>query len=49
MIVDALMAAEPVMNLTARVYDAKRFRYLTDAIITEIEQSDNSVRRRPVA
>ncbi|EJD48053.1 HD-domain/PDEase-like protein [Auricularia subglabra TFB-10046 SS5] len=37
MIVDALLAADPHLKISHRVYDPKKFRTLTDAVVTEIE------------
>ncbi|KZV84599.1 HD-domain/PDEase-like protein [Exidia glandulosa HHB12029] len=42
MLVDAFLSAEPVLHLSDRVYDARQFRFLTDAVVTEIEQSKDN-------
>ena len=44
MIVDALKEAEPVMNIARRLENPKKYLYLTDHIMTEIEASGDPVR-----
>ncbi|KAK7696469.1 hypothetical protein QCA50_001126 [Cerrena zonata] len=39
MIVDALLSAEPHMKIAERIHDMKRFVWLTDSILTEIQAS----------
>ncbi|KAH7102841.1 HD-domain/PDEase-like protein [Auriculariales sp. MPI-PUGE-AT-0066] len=41
MIVDALLAADDVLKITDRVFDAKRYTYFTDDIIMQIMESDH--------
>ncbi|KAI0075427.1 HD-domain/PDEase-like protein [Panus rudis PR-1116 ss-1] len=41
MIVDALLAAEPVMQFAKHIHDPKKFLYLTDEIRTRIESSED--------
>ncbi|KAE9405976.1 hypothetical protein BT96DRAFT_915713 [Gymnopus androsaceus JB14] len=41
MVVDALLAADPHMNLSRRVEDPKSYLHLTDDILLEIERSDD--------
>lgn len=43
MIVDALLAAEPHLNIARQIYDAKKFLYLTDDIVQRIESSEDPV------
>jgi hypothetical protein len=43
MIVDALLLAEPHMQIANRVNDPERFLYLTDHIMKEIEMSQQPV------
>ncbi|EMD31788.1 hypothetical protein CERSUDRAFT_119364 [Gelatoporia subvermispora B] len=40
MIIDALIAAEPHMNVAKHIYNPKKFMYLTDNIKTVIESSE---------
>ena len=47
MIVDALKEAEPVMNIARRLENPKKYLYLTDHIMTEIEASGDPVRDSP--
>lgn len=44
MIVDALVSAEPAMNIARRLENPKKYLYLTDRIQTEIEASEDPVR-----
>jgi hypothetical protein len=39
MIVDALLAADPHMDISSRIYDPARFTYLSDDILLEVERS----------
>ncbi|KAF8341439.1 uncharacterized protein EI90DRAFT_1737823 [Cantharellus anzutake] len=39
MVVDALIAAEPVLKIAERRYDPKKYLYLTDSVLDEIERS----------
>jgi hypothetical protein len=39
MLVDALLAADPYLNLSSQVYDPEKFLYLTDDIMSLIERS----------
>jgi deoxynucleoside triphosphate triphosphohydrolase SAMHD1 len=43
MVVDALLAAEPVLKISERIYDPAKYLYLTDGILQEIEQSTDPV------
>lgn len=43
MIVDALMAAEPVLKFARHINDPDKFVYLTDQIMSSILSSDESV------
>lgn len=43
MIVDALTLAEPVMNIARRLENPKKYLYLTDAIMEQIEASEDPV------
>ena len=43
MIVDALLEAEPHMKIAERIFDPKRFVWLTDGILTEIQASTSPV------
>jgi hypothetical protein len=52
MIIDALLAAEPYMHIAQRIFDPKKFLYLTDSIMDRIEESTepvclHSLRRPP--
>lgn len=40
MIVDALLMAEPYLNIAERIHDPKRFMHLNDSILHEIEGSE---------
>lgn len=44
MIGDALIAAEGVLKLAERIFDPKKYLYLTDDIMREIESSEQPVR-----
>lgn len=44
MICDALIAAEGVLKLAERIFDPKKYLYLTDDIMREIESSEQPVR-----
>lgn len=44
MIVDALLSADPHMKIAERIHDMKRFVWLTDGILTEIQASTAPVR-----
>ena len=39
MVVDALLAADPILNISGRISDPERYLYLTDSILEEIERS----------
>lgn len=39
MVVDALLAADPILNISGRISDPERYIYLTDSILEEIERS----------
>lgn len=41
MLIDALKAAEPVMNIAKQIYDPKKYLFLTDNVKSRIEQSDD--------
>jgi len=43
MIIDGLLAAEPHLAIAQRVYDPKRYLYLTDDIMPQIEASTSPV------
>lgn len=43
MIVDALLAADPVLKISERIDDPAKYLYLTDGILQEIEQSTDPV------
>jgi hypothetical protein len=43
MIVDALLAAEPVLKFVRHINDPEKFVYLTDHIMSEILSSDKPV------
>ena len=45
MIIDALLAAEPYMQIAHQIYDPKRYVYLTDDIKTRIEATTQPVIR----
>ncbi|KAJ1675482.1 hypothetical protein EV182_001173 [Spiromyces aspiralis] len=42
MIIDAMVAADPVLKLSEAIYSPKDYLYLTDNILTEIERSKDS-------
>ena len=44
MIVDGLLAAEPHMKMAERTFDAHKYLYLTDDIISRIQSSEEPVR-----
>jgi len=44
MIVDALLAADPILNIAERVFDAKKFVYFTDNILYQILENTDEVR-----
>lgn len=37
MVIDALLAAEPVLGISTWVFNPKKFTYLTDEIMSHIE------------
>jgi hypothetical protein len=39
MVVDALLAADPILDISGRIFDPERYLYLTDSILEEIECS----------
>jgi len=39
MVVDALLAADPILDISGRISDPARYLYLTDSIFEEIESS----------
>lgn len=39
MIVDALLAADPILDISGRIVDPERYLYLNDSILEEIERS----------
>jgi len=39
MVVDALLAADPILDISSRISDPERYLYLTDSILEEIERS----------
>lgn len=39
MVVDALLTADPILNISGRIFDPERYLYLTDSILEEIECS----------
>lgn len=39
MVVDALLAADPILDISRRIFDPERYLYLTDSILEEIECS----------
>lgn len=41
--VDALLAADPYLRISERIRDPKRFTYLNDSILLEIESSTDKV------
>jgi hypothetical protein len=43
MIIDALIAAEPVLKITEDVFKPERFLHLTDHIMSRIEASEDPV------
>lgn len=45
MLVDAFLIADPIMRLSEQVYEPKKFRFLTDDIVGQIERSDEPVRK----
>lgn len=40
MLVDALLKADPYLKIAERIYDPRRFMYLDDSIILEVERSE---------
>lgn len=44
MIVDALLAAEPVFHLAEAIDDPQKYLHVTDSIIEDIERRDDPVR-----
>jgi len=40
MIVDALLIADPHLKISERIHDPKRYVYLTDDILNEVERSE---------
>lgn len=44
MIIDALLLAEPHMDIVRRINDPKAYLYLTDSILERIEESTSDVR-----
>jgi hypothetical protein len=44
MVVDALLAADPFLKIAGRIRDPSKFVHLTDAIMLQIESSDEPVR-----
>jgi len=44
MIIDGLLAAEPHMKMAERTFDAHKFLYLTDDILSRIQSSEEPVR-----
>lgn len=49
MVVDALIAADPYLRISEQVDDPKRYVFLTDAILEEIERSEQPVGSTPVS
>ena len=45
MIIDALIAAEPIMKIAGQIDDPKRYVHLTDDIMARIESTDHPVRK----
>ena len=43
MVVDALLAADPYMNLSQQIDDPSRYVFLTDSVLEEIERSREPV------
>ena len=43
MIIDGLLAAEPHLDIARRVFDPKKYLYLTDDIMPRIEESTEPV------
>jgi deoxynucleoside triphosphate triphosphohydrolase SAMHD1 len=43
MVVDALLAADPILKLSEQITDPDRYVFLTDSIIEEIERSSRPV------
>lgn len=43
MLVDALLAADPVLNISASIEDPAAYSHLTDSILREIERSKDPV------
>jgi deoxynucleoside triphosphate triphosphohydrolase SAMHD1 len=39
MVVDTFLAADPILDISSRIYDPERYLYLTDSILEEIERS----------
>jgi hypothetical protein len=48
MIIDALMEAEPYLHIAQRIFDPKKFLYLTDSIMDRIQESTEPVRCHPL-
>lgn len=44
MIIDAMLKADPVLNISNAIDDPKQYLHLTDNIIWEIQKSTSSVR-----
>ena len=44
MVVDALVAADPVLKLSAKIDDPDEYLHLTDSILETIENSKDPVR-----
>lgn len=45
MIVDALLKADPLLKISERIFNPKKFMFLTDDIILEVERSESPVRQ----
>lgn len=43
MLVDALVAADPILKLSDTIYDAEKYLFVTDSVVEEIERSTNPV------
>ena len=41
MVVDALLAADPILDISSRIFDPERYLHLTDSILEQIECSDD--------
>jgi hypothetical protein len=39
MVVDALLSADPILDISGRIFDPEQYLYLTDSIFEEIERS----------